>query len=152
MLAVFTVLRRLAYLLSTKLLMPPSPRFSAKPNAYIDTPRPIVLLGSQAPVNSVKAPAPTEVSSGMVPSMVVRSERVPHAISGICPVVEKVEHSRFAAPGSTASMLDSVERKLLLSLGSIPVAVASTTANPAPVTPEWPQTVPGMMAAGKAGQ
>src|SRR5580658_849129 len=150
MLAALTVPSRLAYLVPTRPAMPPCPRFSAKPNAYIETPRAPVVLGSQEPVNSVNAPAPSVVASGMVPSTVVRSDRVPQATSGIWPVVGKVAHSRFVGPGNTASTLAVVTKKLLLSFGSMPVAVASTTAKPDPVGPEWPQIEPGMTAAGKA--
>src|SRR5471032_2507673 len=88
----------------------------------------------------------------MVHSTVGRSERVPQAISGICPVEAKLSHSRLVSPGMTASMLPTVETKLLFRFGSMPVAVPSITAKPAPVGPEWPHTEPGITAAGNDGQ
>src|SRR5665213_3461608 len=125
--------------------------------ANIDSSREPVVLVSQVLVNSVRYPGwppnglPNSESSGIVPSTVGRSERVPQAINGICPVTGKFAHFRLAGPGITASMFPTVETKLLLRFGSMPVAVPSITTNPDPVGPEWPHTEPGMTAGGKAG-
>ena len=98
---------------------------------------------------------PKVESSGIVPSMLGTSERGPQAINGIWCVTAKPfnpVHSRFVGPGNTVSTLPAVVTKLLLSFGSMPVAVPSITANPDPVRPEWPHTEPGMTAVGNVGQ
>ena len=81
-------------------------------------------------------------SSGMVPSIPTRSGRGAQASTGTCGQV------RFNGPGRSVAMLAWVLMKLLLSTGSMPSAVALTTAKPAPVGPEWPHIEPGMMVCG----